>query len=60
MVKGVLNDLQFFIGDYAIPTVSERSVKSLGRCYDASLKDKDQVKQLCDDIKAGLPGNLKS
>uniref|UniRef100_A0AAV2MHK2 Uncharacterized protein n=1 Tax=Knipowitschia caucasica TaxID=637954 RepID=A0AAV2MHK2_KNICA len=52
VLKGVHTDLQFFIGDNPFPTVLEQPVKSLGRRYDASLNDKDQVKQLC--IKAGL------
>ncbi|KAL6484312.1 hypothetical protein MHYP_G00063570 [Metynnis hypsauchen] len=68
VVKGVLSDQQFFIGNVAIPTVYEQPIKSLGRRYDASLTDKDQVKQLCNDIKTGLlaidntqlPGKLKS
>ncbi|KAE8284702.1 hypothetical protein D5F01_LYC16135 [Larimichthys crocea] len=68
VVKGVLDDLQFFIRDDPIPTISEQPVKSLRRRYDASLKDKDQVRQLCKDINAGLlaidntqlPGKLKS
>lgn len=67
LVKGVLSDLKFFIGDDPIPTVSEQPVKSLGRWYDASLKDKDQVQQLRKDINSGLksidntqlPGKLK-
>ncbi|KAE8291484.1 hypothetical protein D5F01_LYC11092 [Larimichthys crocea] len=54
VVKGVLADLQFFIGDDPIPTISEQPVKSLGGRYEASLKDKDQVRQLRKDINAGL------
>ena len=54
IVKGVLSDLKFFIGDDQIPTVSEQPVKSLGRWYDASLKDKDQVQQLHKDISSSL------
>lgn len=54
MVKEVLTDLQFFIGDDPIPTVSEQPVKSLGRLYNASLKDKDQVRQLRIYFRAGL------
>ncbi|XP_078458809.1 uncharacterized protein LOC144723905 [Lampetra planeri] len=68
IVKGVLCDLKFFIGDDQIPTVSEQPVKSLGRWYDASLKDKDQVQQLRKDISSSLqsidntqlPGKLKA
>ncbi|KAK0146192.1 Retrovirus-related Pol polyprotein from type-2 retrotransposable element R2DM [Merluccius polli] len=68
IVKGVLSDLKFFIGDDSIPTLSEMPVKSLGRWYDSSLKDKDQVQQLHKDISSGLqsidhtqlPGKLKA
>lgn len=63
VVKGEL----FCIEDDLIPTVSEQPIKSLGRWYSASLKDRDQVKQIWQDIinsleninKALLPGKLK-
>lgn len=68
VVKGVLNDLRFFIGDDPIPTVSEQPVNSLGRWYDANLKNADQVKQVQKEILSGLqaidntllPGKLKT
>ena len=67
IVKGKLSDQRFLIGDEPIPTVSEKPVKSLGRWYDASLKDKEQVDQLRKDVASGLeninrtalPGKLK-
>uniref|UniRef100_A0A3P9H1W7 Reverse transcriptase domain-containing protein n=1 Tax=Oryzias latipes TaxID=8090 RepID=A0A3P9H1W7_ORYLA len=67
IVKGKLSDHRFHIGEEPIPTVSEKPVKSLGRWYDASLKDKEQVEQLRKDIAGGLeninrtllPGKLK-
>lgn len=67
VVKGVLADVKFFIRSEPIPIVYEQLVKSFGMCYDASLKDKDQVKLLRKDINAGLqaidntqlPGKLK-
>ncbi|KAJ8417382.1 hypothetical protein AAFF_G00286090 [Aldrovandia affinis] len=67
IVKGELKDVRFCIGDDPIPTVSEQPVKSLGRWYNASLKDKEQVQQLRQDIvnsldninKTLLPGKLK-
>lgn len=67
IVKGELKNVKFLIGDDPIPTVSEQPVKSLGRWYNASLKDKDQVQQLKQDItnnledinKTPLPGKLK-
>ncbi|TWW73418.1 hypothetical protein D4764_15G0008120 [Takifugu flavidus] len=67
IVKGELKNVKFLIGDDPIPTVSEQPVKSLGRWYNASLKDKDQVQHLKQDItnslkiinKTPLPGKLK-
>ena len=67
IVKGVLRDTRFHIGEDPIPTVSEQPVKSLGRWYNASLKDKEQVEQLRQEIGKGLenidktllPGKLK-
>lgn len=59
--------MKFYIGDDPIPTVSKQPVKSLGRWYNASLRDKEQVQQLRQDITNGLeninktplPGKLK-
>lgn len=56
-----------FIDDNPITTVSEQLVKSLGRWYNSSLKDKEQVQQLRQEIVSGLentnkallPGKLK-
>ncbi|ROI52205.1 hypothetical protein DPX16_3475 [Anabarilius grahami] len=67
IIKGKLSDHRFHIGEEPIPTVSEKPVKSLGRCYDASLKDKEQVEQLRKEVASGLekidrtllPGKLK-
>ncbi len=67
IVKGELKNVRFSIDDDPIPTVSEQPVKSLGRWYNASLRDKDQVKQIRQDItssleninKTLLPGKLK-
>lgn len=67
IVKGVLRDIRFYIRDDPIPTVSEQPVKILGRWYNSSLKDKEQVQQLRQEIVNGLnnidktllPGKLK-
>ena len=67
IVKGKLSDHRFHIGEEPIPMVSEKPVKSLGRWYDASLKDKEQVEQLRKEVAGGLesidktllPGKLK-
>ena len=32
----------------------EKPIKNLGRCYDASLKDCEQVQQLNHDVSSGL------
>ena len=66
IAKGKLKNMKFCFGDNPIPTVSEQPVKSLGRWYNASLRDKDQVQQIRQDItnsleniKTLLPGKLK-
>lgn len=52
IVKGQLKNVKFCIGDDPIPTVSEQPVNSLGRWYNASLRDKDQVQQVRQDINS--------
>lgn len=52
--KGQLKGVKFYIGDEPIPNVSDQPVKSLGRWYNAILKDKEQVQQLRQDIANGL------
>ena len=67
IVKGKLVDQRFYIDDTSIPLVSELPVKSLGRWYNASLKDSDQSDQLREEAIKGpvsidktlLPGKLK-
>ncbi len=67
IVKGQLKNVKFCIGDDPIPTVSEQPVKSLGRWYNVSLRDKDQVQQVRQDFtnnleninRTLLPGKLK-
>ncbi|KAK0136753.1 Retrovirus-related Pol polyprotein from type-2 retrotransposable element R2DM [Merluccius polli] len=67
VVKGKLSDQRFYIGEEPIPTVAEKPIKSLGRWYDATLKDTVQVEQLRQDTISGLqsiektmlPGRLK-
>ena len=43
IIKGKVVDKTFFINGEAIPTVSEKPVKSLGRWYDGDLKDTVRV-----------------
>uniref|UniRef100_A0A3B1JD36 Reverse transcriptase domain-containing protein n=1 Tax=Astyanax mexicanus TaxID=7994 RepID=A0A3B1JD36_ASTMX len=65
--KGKLVDQRFHIKETPIPLVSELPVKSLGRWYNASLKDSDQADQLRKETIKGLasidktllPGRLK-
>lgn len=54
IVKGVLRDIKFCIGDEPIPTESEQLVKSLGRWNNADLKDKEQVQLLRQETVDGL------
>ncbi|KAK7886737.1 hypothetical protein WMY93_026358 [Mugilogobius chulae] len=54
IVKGKLDQCRFYIGEDPIPTVTERPVKSLGRWYDASLKDSVQIDQIKEDTNNGL------
>ena len=67
IVKGKLTDQRFHINNAPIPLVSELPVKSLGRLYNARLKDSDQSDQLREETIKGLvsidktllPGKLK-
>jgi len=67
IVKGKVEDKIFFINGEAIPTVSEKPVKSLGRWYDGDLKDTVQVgevrRQAVEGLKSinscALPDKLK-
>lgn len=45
---------KFFINDEPVATVSEKPVISLGRWYDTSLRDHEQVRELRQDIGRGL------
>ena len=53
--KGKLNqNINFEIGGQRIPTVSDLPVKSLGRWYDESMKDTNQVKETSKTLQEGL------
>ena len=47
-------NLMFTIDEEAIPTVSQQPVKSLGRVYDASLKDSARARETKEATLAGL------
>lgn len=62
-----LVDQRFCINDEPIPTILKKPIKSLGRNYDRSLKDCEQVQQRNQEVKRSLetidqsmlPGKLK-
>ena len=39
IIIGRLKETRFFINKEPIPAVAEKSIKSLGSCYDSKLKD---------------------
>ncbi|KAJ3600351.1 hypothetical protein NHX12_031336 [Muraenolepis orangiensis] len=49
----VVDKFQFNIADTAIPSISEKPVKSLGKVFDCSLRDTTS-------IQSGLPGKFKA
>ncbi|MDG2555426.1 reverse transcriptase family protein, partial [Vibrio parahaemolyticus] len=65
--RGKLSDRKFVIDDEEIPTIREKSVKSLGRWYNVELNDEEQVVKFRKDVAEGLdridkselPGKLK-
>ncbi|KAG7495746.1 hypothetical protein JOB18_004645 [Solea senegalensis] len=64
IMKGQVTDQRFHVGGTPVPTVSEMPIKSLGRWYDAKLKDTEQFEQIKNDTskhinKTLLPGKLK-
>jgi hypothetical protein len=64
----VQKHLRFKINGQTIPTVSEQPVKSLGKWFDDTLKDKDSIQKMVKQTelwmetieKSGLPGKLKT
>jgi hypothetical protein len=68
IVKGKVNSrYELKVQNQSIPSITERPVKCLGKWFDASLKDTEQVKQLKTKVqdglrkidKTGLPGKFK-
>ncbi|KAK7915664.1 hypothetical protein WMY93_011425 [Mugilogobius chulae] len=59
---------QFSIAGTAIPTISEKPVKSLGKVFDSSLKDTESIKVTIASLdtwlkavdRSGLPGKFKA
>lgn len=54
IVKGKLTNDRLYINKDLIPTVLEQPIKSLRHCYDANLKDSQQVQQKRMDKITGL------
>merc|ERR1712237_256967 len=52
-------EVSFSVAGEAIPTVSQQPVKSLGRMYDASLKDTGRARETRDNTKSALEKNDK-
>ncbi|KAJ3609088.1 hypothetical protein NHX12_023615 [Muraenolepis orangiensis] len=64
----VVDKFRFNIADTAIPSISEKSVKSLGKVFDCSLRDTTSIQSTCTELdgwlksvdKSGLPGKFKA
>ncbi|KAK0134264.1 Zinc finger BED domain-containing protein 4 [Merluccius polli] len=67
--KGKVEDkFRFHISGTAIPTITEKPVKSLGKVFDCSLRDTTSIQSTCTELdgwlksvdKSGLPGKFKA
>ncbi|XP_063056078.1 uncharacterized protein LOC134450153 [Engraulis encrasicolus] len=67
--RGKVEDkFRFNITGTAIPTITEKPVKSLGKVFDSSLKDATSIQTTCAELegwlkavdKSGLPGKFKA
>ena len=66
--NGKVKEERFKIGNEIIPTVSEKPVKCLGKFFNDSLSDKQNVRETCKQLddwmktvdKSGLPGKYKA
>ena len=64
----VVDNFCFNITGTAIPTISEKPVKSLGKVFDSSLRDTTSIQSTFTELdgwlksvdKAGLPGKFKA
>ena len=54
LIKGKVIERSYTVANQIIPTVGEEPVKSLGRVYDASMKDSNAVKQVIEMAQNGL------
>ena len=55
IIKGKYQEIKFAINNNIIPTIREKGVKSLGRCYSLPLTDRHRGYDLLKQIKDGLP-----
>ncbi|KAL7841251.1 hypothetical protein SRHO_G00249420 [Serrasalmus rhombeus] len=64
----VLDNFCFGIAGTAIPTITEKPVKSLGKVFDSSLRDSTSIQSTCAELdgwlksldKSSLPGKFKA
>ena len=64
----VVDRFRFTLAGDTIPSISEQPVKSLGKVFDASLKDANSIKKTINDLeewlrkvdKSGLPGRFRA
>ena len=64
----VVEKFRFNITGTAIPTISEKPVKSLDKVFDSSLRDTTSIQPTCTELdgllksvaKSGLPGKFKA
>ncbi|KAK7901244.1 hypothetical protein WMY93_018013 [Mugilogobius chulae] len=64
----VWEKFRFSIENILIPSITEQPIKSLGKIFDATLKDKVPIKSTCEECeqwlktvdKTGLPGRFKA
>lgn len=63
--RKVKDIFRFHIANTAIPTISEKTLKSLGKVFDSSLRDTRSIHATCTECwlemtdKSGLPGKFK-
>ena len=54
IIKGKCQEIKFAINNNVIPTICEKSVKSLGHCYSLPLTDRHRWQDLLKQLKDGL------
>ena len=59
IIKGKCQEIKFAINNNVIPTIPEKSIKSLGHCYSLPLTDHHQWQDLLKQLKDGLLSIVK-